>query len=671
MYNLVQGRDRHLNRFALRDLLDCRFAALEHVRGCGEEQMDGTRSTTKASQVQRRSRIILGSVIAGLLVAAVVGVIIGRLASPPAPGPRSFGQHPRLPTSPQAFASASSITAIAYSRPLGRFLILDESGRVQGSPPGMGQSGGPTGAGRESQAVAIAASPRGVGYSILMASGAVETFGASPWLGSPTLPKGGSSPAVAIAATPGGRGYFVLLADGKVLGYGSAATNSMSVGVGDAVGMAVVNRHSYYVLGSDGAVYAHGLPWYGDARPRRGFMPPAPLTGIAIDQATGGYWLIAQNGAVYGFHAPAPKSPACASNGQAVVGIASTGSTYGFVTSGGSAAEASLAGGGKTSAHCGGRAWRAQHVFGFYPGQGNGPGSVAQTQSLDSWLGRPVGYVTEFLDMRSPSMFEGSAWGLFVAKGAMESLHPRPHLVISVPLGFGTGLSTPASVRRNLRAVAAGKYDAAYSYAADVLVESGYSNAVVRIGWEFDGTWYPWSARNDPRDYIRAYRHVVDLFRAASPAFTYDWCGTAQLQSAWPHYWPGSRYVDTVGMDVYDRGWPVIYNPITGSWFDRNAAWQAAHKALSGLESFAIRHGKRVSLPEWALTTGGQAYRLSHGGDNPTFIQGIYDWIVSLPAVGPGSIEYACYFNGTAPTQGSFEIDSFPKARHMLRRLFA
>ena len=55
-------------------------------------------------------------------------------------------------------------------------------------------------------------------------------------------------------------------------------------------------------MGSDGGVFA-----FGDAR-SRGVPDPwrsqAPITGIAADPSTGGYWLVATDGGVFAFAAP-------------------------------------------------------------------------------------------------------------------------------------------------------------------------------------------------------------------------------------------------------------------------------------------------------------------------------------------------------------------------------
>ncbi|MCP4223648.1 MAG: hypothetical protein GY773_09930, partial [Actinomycetia bacterium] len=59
-----------------------------------------------------------------------------------------------------------------------------------------------------------------VGGWVLHSDGAVSSIGEAPVYGQAT---GHSSPAVAIVATPSGLGYYIALADGTILPFGDAA----------------------------------------------------------------------------------------------------------------------------------------------------------------------------------------------------------------------------------------------------------------------------------------------------------------------------------------------------------------------------------------------------------------------------------------------------------------
>ncbi len=91
--------------------------------------------------------------------------------------------------------------------------------------------------------------------------------------------------------------------------------------------------HGYYVLRSDGTVSAYGAAAYGSIV--AGSLPvDVTATGIALDPATGGYWIVCSNGVVRAFHAPFRGEPHIPSGGwgqyPAAVAIASTANGSGY-----------------------------------------------------------------------------------------------------------------------------------------------------------------------------------------------------------------------------------------------------------------------------------------------------------------------------------------------------
>ncbi len=311
--------------------------------------------------------------------------------------------------------------------------------------------------------------------------------------------------------------------------------------------------------------------------------------------------------------------------------------------------------------------------IGFYPGYA----SVTNLKSLDAWLGRNASYVVQFGDTR-PTAFVPSVWGEVVKTGALQTMANQVTLVESVPLGFGAMINAStaagqASARANLQATLNGTNDAAYRTAASYLKSGGFPNAIIRLGWEFDGDWMPWSSKGNEALWVAAYRHVHDLFAAISPSFRFDWNGdSSYLQNATAAY-PGDGYVDIVGLDVYDKGMggAVAWNSSTKTWSDPAAAWAGIQPNLAYQRDFAISHGKPVSYPEWALTGVNATVTSQVGGDDPTFVQGMSDWMNSLPASGPGSLAYESYFNeDTADGHHRIDTTYFPKAALRFQTVF-
>jgi hypothetical protein len=227
--------------------------------------------------------------------------------------------------------------------------------------------------------------------------------------------------------------------------------------------------------------------------------------------------------------------------------------------------------------------------------------------------------------------------------GVWKKLNPARNVVWSVPL---TVKGTP------LADIANGLHDVEFEAAARTIAEA-QPKAIIRLGWEMNLSTMPWFAKDQEADYIRAFRRVVGIFRQHSADFSYDWCpGWGAQDSAADLAYPGDDVVNTIGLDVYDF-------KHEGSVEER---WDLFYvKAPFGLEwhrDFAVRHGKRMSYPEWGV---------GNAGDNPFFVQQMHDWFVKNEAI----IGYAAYFDvdGLWPTQ----IDNyqFPKSQQLFRQLFS
>jgi hypothetical protein len=125
--------------------------------------------------------------------------------------------------------------------------------------------------------------------------------------------------------------------------------------------------------------------------------------------------------------------------------------------------------------------------------------------------------------------------------------------------------------------------------------------------------------------------------------------------------YPGDSYVDLVGADVYD----ATYSSFSPQ--DHVASWNyqlTRNDGLNWLASFAAQHGKRISLPEWGV----QWLCDGHGGgDDPYFIQKMYQWIDSH------DVAYETYFNYdlTSCNNSSLQDGRFPLSAAMYKKLWA
>jgi mannan endo-1,4-beta-mannosidase len=106
----------------------------------------------------------------------------------------------------------------------------------------------------------------------------------------------------------------------------------------------------------------------------------------------------------------------------------------------------------------------------------------------------------------------------------------------------------------SMRSVAAGRSDG-YLRSYALAVRSYGHPVVISFAHEMNGNWYPWGwTRASPKEWIRAWRHVVTLFRrsgADNVAWLWSVNGVTTGEGPIRDWWPGAAYVTWVGMDAY------------------------------------------------------------------------------------------------------------------------
>ncbi|MFC0008091.1 glycoside hydrolase family 26 protein [Micromonospora siamensis] len=107
-----------------------------------------------------------------------------------------------------------------------------------------------------------------------------------------------------------------------------------------------------------------------------------------------------------------------------------------------------------------------------------------------------------------------------------------------------------------LSRIAGGDFDEYIRSWAQGLKSLGYPVGM-RFAHEMNGFWYPWceqSNGNREGDYVRAYRHVHDIFRQVGVTnVIWVWSANVTYPGAEPltGLYPGDRYVDWVGLSGY------------------------------------------------------------------------------------------------------------------------
>ncbi|KPM57287.1 beta-mannanase [Frankia sp. CcI49] len=275
---------------------------------------------------------------------------------------------------------------------------------------------------------------------------------------------------------------------------------------------------------------------------------------------------------------------------------------------------------------------------------------LAQVLSFGNWRGR-ANDVAHVFTVRSKgwSAMVEPRWPLDLYKGFQGTL------IISQPT-FPKGQGNNAACAR-------GEYDKYWKTFGTFLKNNGRAASIVRIGWEFNGTFMYWHADNAGTEFRDCFRKISTAIRSTDPEVKIDWTFNAHASpvpktgTPWAAY-PGDEYVDYVGIDSYD-------------WFPASrteAEWNKQCNTPNGLcylINFAREHGKKVGVGEWGVASCSRG----GGGDNPFYIQKMYDTFKANADV----MAYEAYFHDAAPGNVCSTIQNGgqnPKAGALYRKLF-
>ena len=106
----------------------------------------------------------------------------------------------------------------------------------------------------------------------------------------------------------------------------------------------------------------------------------------------------------------------------------------------------------------------------------------------------------------------------------------------------------------SMRSIAAGRSDGYLRTYASAVRRYGHP-VVISFAHEMNGSWYPWGwTRASPKEWIKAWRHVVTLFRSSGAdnvAWLWSVNGVTTGEGPIHDWWPGRSYVTWVGIDAY------------------------------------------------------------------------------------------------------------------------
>jgi hypothetical protein len=266
------------------------------------------------------------------------------------------------------------------------------------------------------------------------------------------------------------------------------------------------------------------------------------------------------------------------------------------------------------------------------PAGGGAPGllgaGVEDPYEFASWLGRPVDIWETWQPQTSWADMEGlpTVHQYFTGEGpAPFDRRWEGQLSLGQPMwAAGEDAATCAS----------GANDGHMATIGQGLVDAGFGDTWVRLGWEMDGYWFgaTQGAWSDPTGWVDCWRRWHDVLSDVAPDLRFVWNPNFSSNTGAGDFdvrtvWPGDDYVDAAGPDYYD--------------WDLDPQATGAGGAPIGIDEwvdFVVgEHGKPFVMPEWGLNTP------NGGGDDPAFIHQVFDVLDALKA--QGMLAYASYFS--------------------------
>lgn len=143
---------------------------------------------------------------------------------------------------------------------------------------------------------------------------------------------------------------------------------------------------------------------------------------------------------------------------------------------------------------------------------------------------------------------------------------------------------------------------------------------LLRFAQEMNGNWYPWSEAvngNRPGEFVRAWRHVHDIFTSVGATnVKWVWSPAAGALDIQRGQYPGNAYVDVVGLSVFNGGSALPW----GGWRSFARIFEPSYKALE-----QIAPSKPIQISEVASA--------ERGGNKAAWITNMFSVLHHYPQV--------------------------------------
>jgi hypothetical protein len=253
------------------------------------------------------------------------------------------------------------------------------------------------------------------------------------------------------------------------------------------------------------------------------------------------------------------------------------------------------------------------------------PQGPALVDAVGSWSGRAFEVAAAYAPSTTWAALHDLGWQL-PAWSRWTHEVPGRRFVYSLPMLVGPDATLAACAR--------GEYDVHFAAVGRALVDADLHDAIVRIGWEFDGDWFPWSARDHEGEYAGCFQSAVRAMRSVGGTFSFEWSASDDVfmrpLDALIASYPGDAYVDIFGVNAYDVSWAANTYPLPADCDascasqHRTAAWDDLMQGVFFMRDLAASRGKPISIPEWGLWERSDGHG---GGDNADYIARMHAFV--------------------------------------------
>jgi Glycosyl hydrolase family 26 len=268
-------------------------------------------------------------------------------------------------------------------------------------------------------------------------------------------------------------------------------------------------------------------------------------------------------------------------------------------------------------------------LLGAYVNLSGESSSMASVQARERAMGRPYDLLLTYYNWTDP--FPDASEAAIVAGGS------TPLMAWYLPDKY-TGSTA------SLSAIASGADDAWITTQALAIKAFGH-RVFLRLGPEMNGNWYHYSG--DPAAYVAAWRHIWHVFaQVGATNVTWVWCPNL-TPSNWDAYYPGSAYVDVIGVDSFSN---VKYT------------WQTFQQMFGGFFAHfaAFAPGKPQLVVETA-TNSGPGAPTAGIGSAASFISGMQSYLKDV--AGPRyDVIGVCWFDTNTNDSFNWRVDQTPQS---------